>query len=256
VVLDPDPGVRTAITVALDAFAATGSAFKAVRSLRDQHLGFPARHHGGPHHGELYWKPATHTQMLSLLHNPRYAGAYCYGRARHTTDLDGHHRTLTKSIKDWTVFIPDANPGYITWAQYETNQATLLANAAAHGSDRTAGPARPVKDPPCCRDWPPTPSTPTRSAPHTSSAPSTTPTPPGDATSPSTRPAGWSPTPSKPTGTPPCVTWPTPKTTTPKPRPTPRTCSTTTSASASGPWPWTSPPYGTTRPHPCANANA
>jgi DNA invertase Pin-like site-specific DNA recombinase len=142
VVLDPDTGVRAAITLTFDTFAATGSAFAVVKSFREQALTFPARHHSGPHQGQLYWKPLTHTQILSLLHNPRYAGAYCYGRSRHTSDLDGHHRTIGKPIDEWTVLIHDAHPGYLSWTQYETNLATLTANAAAYGPERAAGPAR------------------------------------------------------------------------------------------------------------------
>ena len=142
VVLDPDTGVRTAITLAFDTFAATGSAFAVVRSFHEQQLTFPARHHSGPHRGQLYWKPLAHTQILKLLHNPRYAGAYCYGRSRHTSDLEGHHHTIGKPIQEWTVLIQGAHPGYLSWTQYETNLATLIANAAAHGPDRAAGPAR------------------------------------------------------------------------------------------------------------------
>ena len=42
--------------------------------------------------------PAAHPQPgpRSILHNPAYAGAYAYGRARHTTDLDGHHHTAVE----------------------------------------------------------------------------------------------------------------------------------------------------------------
>jgi hypothetical protein len=36
----------------------------------------------------------------------------------------------------------DAHPGYITWADYEENLARLVANSAAYGSDRRAGPPR------------------------------------------------------------------------------------------------------------------
>ena len=45
-------------------------------------------------------------------------------------------------MTDWTVRIRDHHPGYLTWAQYERNQAVLTANAASRGEDRTAGPAR------------------------------------------------------------------------------------------------------------------
>jgi hypothetical protein len=63
------------------------------------------------------------------------------GAARSPTP-PAYHRTLTKARQDWTTLIPDAHPGYISWDQFETNQATLTANAAAHGEDRNAGPAR------------------------------------------------------------------------------------------------------------------
>jgi DNA invertase Pin-like site-specific DNA recombinase len=145
VVLDPDTGVRAAVAMVFDTFAATGSACAVVKAFRVQDVTFPGRHHTGPYQGQLYWKPLTHTQTLKVLHNPRYAGAYCYGRSRHTSDLDGRHHRAAKPVQDWTVLIPGAHPGYISWAQYETNLATLTANAAAHDPDRAAratGPAR------------------------------------------------------------------------------------------------------------------
>jgi DNA invertase Pin-like site-specific DNA recombinase len=141
-VLDPDGGVRQAITLLFDTFTATGSAFAVVKAFREAQLTFPGRHRGGPRAGELYFKTLTHDQVLKILHNPCYAGAYCYGRARHTTDLDGHHHTLAKPAEDWTVLIPGHHPGYITWPRYQANLQTLAANAAARGEDRAAGPAR------------------------------------------------------------------------------------------------------------------
>jgi DNA invertase Pin-like site-specific DNA recombinase len=131
VVLDPDSGVRGAITHLFNTFAATGSASATVKAFAAEALTFPARHLTGPHAGELYWAPLRHDHVLFVLHNPRYAGAYSYGRRRQVTDAAGHHRTLTKARQDWSTLIPDAHPGYINWDQYETNQVTLSANAPA-----------------------------------------------------------------------------------------------------------------------------
>jgi len=142
VVLDPDSGVRGAIAHLFSTFAATGSASATVKAFAAEALPFPARHLGGPHAGELYWAPLRHDHVLFVLHNPRYAGAYFYGRRRQVTDAAGNHRTVVKAREDWTTLIPGAHPGYISWEQFETNQATLIANAAAHGEDRKAGPAR------------------------------------------------------------------------------------------------------------------
>ena len=149
VTLDPDTGIRGALSHLFSTFASTGSAFAVVRAFRQTQLTFPGRHRSGPRAGELYWSSLSHDQVLKILHNPAYAGAYSYGRSRHTTDLDGHHHTLSKPVDDWTVLITDHHPGYITWPQYQANQQVLAANAAARGENRKAGPR--AKAPPCCK---------------------------------------------------------------------------------------------------------
>ena len=142
VALDPDAGVRQAIAHLFTTFEATGSARAVVKAFAAEGLSFPGRHCGGPHSGELYWAPLAHDRVLKALHNPRYAGAYVYGRERHYTGADGRHHTLVKPREEWLTCIQDAHPGYLSWEQFEANQATLAANAATHGEDRRAGPAR------------------------------------------------------------------------------------------------------------------
>lgn len=142
VVLDPDVGVRNAISHLFDTFGATGSALGVVKAFAAEGLRFPGRHLTGPHVGELYWVPLRHQHVLFVLHNPRYAGAYFYGRRRQFRDLEGRHRVIRKPREDWTVFIPHSHPGYISLETFEANQALLGANAAARGEDRRAGPAR------------------------------------------------------------------------------------------------------------------
>jgi DNA invertase Pin-like site-specific DNA recombinase/DNA-binding transcriptional MerR regulator len=142
VTLDPDAGVRGAVALLLDTFTATGSARAVVKAFTAAGLRFPGRHLVGPHAGELYWKPMDHSEVLAVLHNPAYAGAYVYGRRKHTVDLDGHHHSRTKPQAERTVLITEHHPGYLTWAQFEHNQGVLAANAAARGDQRTKGPAR------------------------------------------------------------------------------------------------------------------
>ncbi|MGH3493218.1 MAG: recombinase family protein, partial [Sciscionella sp.] len=83
-----------------------------------------------------------HHTVLRVLHNPRYAGAFSYGRHRTAKLPGGHQSTTLLPRQDWTAFIPGAHPGYITLDQFDTNQARLAANACAHGRDRAAGPPR------------------------------------------------------------------------------------------------------------------
>jgi len=142
VTLDPDASVRAAIEYLFRCFEQTGSAHAVVKQFAAEGLRFPGPHLGGPRHGETYWKALRHDMVLFTLHNPRYAGAYFYGRRKQLTDINGHTRTVHKPRDQWTVLICDAHPGYVTFEQYEHNQQTLAANAAARGDERRAGPAR------------------------------------------------------------------------------------------------------------------
>ena len=80
--------------------------------------------------------------MLRILHNPRYAGVFCFGRHRDRADGDGTYIRQIKPREEWISFIPGAHPGYITADEFEANQTRLAECAAAHGTDRTKGPPR------------------------------------------------------------------------------------------------------------------
>jgi DNA invertase Pin-like site-specific DNA recombinase len=142
VVLDPDSSVQDAIRHVFTVFARTGSARAVVQEFNASGLLFPVRVATGQHKGELAWMPLRHWRVLRTLHNPRYAGAFAYGRRRERVGPNGK-KTLQSLPRDqWIALIPDAHPGYISWEQHEANQKLLLANAQAHGLERTAGPAR------------------------------------------------------------------------------------------------------------------
>jgi DNA invertase Pin-like site-specific DNA recombinase len=142
VILDPDTAVQGALKHLFATFEATGSASACVKAFNTDGLNFPWRHRAGPRKGELDWKPLQHHVVLRVLHNPRYAGAFTFGRRREQK-LPGGKTTITMLPRgEWIAFIPGAHPGYISLDRYEANLATLAANAAAHGPDRAAGPAR------------------------------------------------------------------------------------------------------------------
>jgi DNA invertase Pin-like site-specific DNA recombinase len=143
IVLDPDAGVREAISHLFAVFARTGSARAVVAEFNTAGLRFPVRIRKGPHKGELAWQPLTHWRVLRTLHNPRYAGAFVYGQRREARNpATGKKTMISLPREQWFAFIPGAHPGYITFEQYEANQATLLGNAQAHGRERGNGPAR------------------------------------------------------------------------------------------------------------------
>jgi DNA invertase Pin-like site-specific DNA recombinase len=142
VIPDPDTAIRGAVAHLFSVFGQTKSATAVVRAFRAEGLTFPWRHRAGPRKGELDWKPLSHHVVLRILHNPRYAGAFTFGRRRDQVLPGGRHRSVKVPREDWISFIPGAHPGYITMGQYEANVATLAANAAARGADRASGPPR------------------------------------------------------------------------------------------------------------------
>ena len=143
VILDPDTAIQGAVRHLLGTFEATESATAVVKAFRAAGLTFPWRHLKGPRKGEVDWQPLRHHAVLRVLHNPRYAGAFTYGRHREQP-RPGRKRgsSITVPREEWISFIPGAHPGYITLDQWEANLARLAANAAAHGRDRAAGPPR------------------------------------------------------------------------------------------------------------------
>jgi len=140
-ILDPDKQVQESLRFFFDTFRRTGSACAVLKAFRQKQLLFPQRLRKGPHQGELEWGVLMHSRALDILHNPRYAGAFVYGRSRTRLRPDGR-TTYTKLPREQWMLFKDVHPGYISWAQYEENLQRLQENAHANGQDRRKSPAR------------------------------------------------------------------------------------------------------------------
>ncbi len=82
VVLDPDKQVQQTLRTFFQTFRRTGSATRTVRAFRAQGLKFPRRAKTGPAKGEIIWGDLEHSDALRVLHNPRFAGTFFFGRTR------------------------------------------------------------------------------------------------------------------------------------------------------------------------------
>jgi DNA invertase Pin-like site-specific DNA recombinase len=140
--LDPDAQIQQAIRVLFATFKRTGSAWATVKYFREQGLLFPRRVRSGPHAGEIHWAPLIHNTVLKVLRNPRYAGAFCYGRTHTTKRLDGSLHVETVPQEEWPFLFQDAHVGYMSWEEYEAHRQQLRSNRQAQGEDRRHGPAR------------------------------------------------------------------------------------------------------------------
>src|SRR6202000_2147793 len=87
VVLDPDAQVRETIAHFFDTFTRVGSAHQTVKAFRDEGLRLPPRPRA-PGAGVIF-RPLTGAAAIRMLRNPRYAGAYAYGRRVYIRTVEG-----------------------------------------------------------------------------------------------------------------------------------------------------------------------
>jgi DNA invertase Pin-like site-specific DNA recombinase len=141
--LDPDRQIQDTVRLLFETFRRTGSALAVVRHFSTQGILWPRRITTGVRAGEVVFGPLEHSRVLQVLHNPRYAGAYVYGRTRQRKmGLGDQIRYRRLPREEWQVFLPNAYPGYISWEEFEANQAKLLENANGYGPDRRKSPPR------------------------------------------------------------------------------------------------------------------
>lgn len=140
IILDPHQQVQTTLHFLFRTFQQTGTASATVRVFRQQHIAFPRRVRSGPHQDELVWGELRHDDVLRVLHNPCYAGAYVFGRTRTRKGPDGKTHIAQVPKEEWQVVLQEAHVGYISWEEYERNLEQLKANSRAYTPARLSPP--------------------------------------------------------------------------------------------------------------------
>lgn len=140
VILDPDQQVQQSIRLLFETFRRMGSAVAVVKEFRRQGWQFPRRRCRGLTPG-LLWGELIYSYALSILHNPRYAGAYVYGRTRYRRKPEGGSVATSLPQEQWHTVLRDAHPGYISWERYQDNLRQLHQNEQVRGVDHRS-PAR------------------------------------------------------------------------------------------------------------------
>jgi DNA invertase Pin-like site-specific DNA recombinase len=135
VVLHPDAQVRDAMRLFFKTFTRIGTACGVVRYYKEQGLLFP-QPDGVMNTDQVIWGRLGVCRAVRLLHNPRYAGAYAYGRRHESRVQNGRSKIESLPREQWPVLLLDAHPGYISWQEYERNEEQLRKTAQAFGQDR------------------------------------------------------------------------------------------------------------------------
>ena len=121
----PDKQVQNALCVFFSIYKQKGTACAVVKYFRQQGLLFPRRLRKGTDKGRLVWDKLCHSRALQVLHNPRYAGAFVFGKTKTYRKTNGGDGYNSLPQEQWHTLIPDAHPGYITLQQYQDNLKQL-----------------------------------------------------------------------------------------------------------------------------------
>ena len=132
VIFDPDEQVQLVIRLIFQKFEELRTVGALLKYLVRHGIQLGMRLYAGELKGQLDWRNPNRATLLCLLKHPIYVGAYSYGRrqADHKKQIPGRPATgrTTLPPQDWHVLLHDQLPPYISWDQFQRNQAQLSAN--------------------------------------------------------------------------------------------------------------------------------
>jgi excisionase family DNA binding protein len=139
---DPDLRIQEVIRLIFARFRELGSARQAFLSMLGAQVHFP-RPSDGKKLVAFEWTLIRYRNVISVLKNPFYAGAYVYGKGEKRTEIvDGRARKSyghRKPLEEWEVLLKDHHDGYIGWAEFERNQKQLAVNAYSKAGGEKSG---------------------------------------------------------------------------------------------------------------------
>lgn len=137
--ITPDQQVQQAVKTVFDKFEELGSARQVVLWFRQEGLKVP--YHKQEQDGPLEtWREPRYSQILAMLRNPVYSGAFAYGKTTTRKMMNDGRPKRTRGhrvpMPEWRVLIKDHHEPYITWKNYMSHQETLDANNRNYGGSR------------------------------------------------------------------------------------------------------------------------
>ena len=139
--IDPDRRVQDAIRSVFRLYERHGSARQVMMHMRREGLLFP-RPADAKQLTTLIWRTPCYRNIISVLRNPFYAGAYAYGKSRvQTRIVDGAARKSYGRVcprDQWMALVRDHHEAYISWADYERTSNSERVLEACRGRQSRA----------------------------------------------------------------------------------------------------------------------
>lgn len=129
--MTPDRAVQEAIHGLFRHFERLGTLRQALLWYHHEKVFFPrVRLRDGI--GAIIWDLPDYQQLLRILKNPVYAGAFAHGRTKcRSRMVEGRSRKSSGHrvpLDQWEVLIKNHHPGYIGWERYLENLRVLSSN--------------------------------------------------------------------------------------------------------------------------------
>lgn len=127
--LDPDKRVQESVNLLFKTFRRLGTAGATLREFHKTNILFPKQIFSGPNKGIIVFSKLTYSRIFEVLKNPRYAGAFVFGRRRQIRkDIEGGMTVKYTTRDQWKSLVLDIHKGYITWQEYEENLQRIADN--------------------------------------------------------------------------------------------------------------------------------
>lgn len=138
---DPNLEVQERIALVFATFLQVRTLSKVLSFFSTHHLELPRQ----DPYGGIIWKKPNTSSLITILHNPAYAGAFAYGKTHTVHTPNGGVRGTQKKLpfSEWKIVVEGVYPAYIDWPTYLEIQAQLRANYAEYNRERTRGVPRP-----------------------------------------------------------------------------------------------------------------
>ena len=134
--MDPDLRIRGALGAVFTKFAELHSVRQVLLWFREESISLPAAVYG-PGGRTVLWKAPIYNNVLQVLSNPVYAGAYAFGRTETRVRIQAGRKRVVRGVRrdreQWQVLIPEHHEGYIDWRTYEHNQRVIADNTNMRG---------------------------------------------------------------------------------------------------------------------------
>src|SRR3954454_15665932 len=139
---DPDRRIQEVVRLVFVRFRELGSARQVLLSMLAEGVHVP-RPSDGKKLVAFDWTPIRYRNVIAVLKNPFYAGAYAYGKGeKRTAIIEGRARTSyghRKPLEEWEVLLKDHHECYIDWVEFERNQKQLAVNNYAKAGGAKSG---------------------------------------------------------------------------------------------------------------------